>query len=250
MALDDGYGDHALLLNGDAPDRPAWHDTVCWRAVHALGFATGGITFILGTGAYWLPQTPLVGNAAAILYIVGSLGFLSVDVLEFFTFTECPLRLNISLSAIGSTAYVVGSAGFLPAVMGWSPAIGIWGFIVGSAFIFVSQCWKVARFATPAPSPEDEEEERHWGCAKRWCARWPSLRTVFASADTATATGVEFGACLGALGFLVGTGMFEWDDSGTGWWWQAVLILWMAGSVSFTVGAAFLAYRHFVMRVT
>ncbi len=37
--------------------------------------------------------------------------------------------------------------GFFPSVYAWSPLVGIWGFILGSAVIGLSQvrAWKVAR---------------------------------------------------------------------------------------------------------
>ena len=55
-----------------------------------------------GTGCYFFPDWAAGGSAAAWLYIVGSVGFLYVDVLEFITFTEDPwLRFNISISATG-----------------------------------------------------------------------------------------------------------------------------------------------------
>jgi hypothetical protein len=91
-------------------------------------------------------QGPL---ASALLYICGSFGFLLVDVMEFFTFTEDKLlRLNILMSVSGSTAYVIGSVGFLPLVSAITPSFGIWGFIIGSVLIGVSQLWKTHRIGS------------------------------------------------------------------------------------------------------
>lgn len=134
-------------------------DTTWWRFFHALGFATGGTTFIAGTACYYVnPQTDYVDAWAAALYIIGSIGFLSVDVMELFTpaykvrsgpaarvrvgvrgvvsqlglaalascLQACPLRFNILLSAIGSTLYVIGSAGYLPSVLKATEAVGVW----------------------------------------------------------------------------------------------------------------------------
>lgn len=166
---------------------------------------------------------------SAILYIIGSIGFLTVDVQEFFTFTACvPLRWNICLSAIGSTLYVLGSIGFIPSVITDSGSgLGVWGFILGSAFIGVSQLWKCIRLATGESG-------------------WPSLSTVFSSRETFTATGVEAGAGVGAWFFFAGTILYNGTNPNT----DLVLALWMCGSVAFTLGAAYLAFRHFVMRVT
>ena len=54
-----------------------------------------------------LPHRPTAPSAGW-LYTLGSCGFLYVDVLEYFTFTEPELvwlRRNISLSAMGSFWY-------------------------------------------------------------------------------------------------------------------------------------------------
>ncbi len=80
---------------------PALHDSRIWRFTHALGFALGGTTFIAGTACYYFPSVDPTGLKSAILYTVGSFGFLFVDVLEFVTYTEDSyLRINISLSAV------------------------------------------------------------------------------------------------------------------------------------------------------
>jgi YrhK-like protein len=207
------------------------HDAWPWRIFHALGFATGGTTFIAGTAMYWLPaDNAAAALAGGILYTIGSAGFLSVDVLEAFTFKECPLRGNILMSAAGSTCYILGSIGFLPEILNNSNLLGVWGFILGSALIFVSQCWKVARLSA---GPNG----------------WPSLKAALANKDVATAIGVEAGACLGALFFLIGTIIYGRPDATDGMINTAIW-LWMVGSVAFTTGAAFLSWRHFVMRIT
>lgn len=123
-----------------------------WRLWHVLFFALGGSTFIIGlhyavdvcliilvgTICYF-PQSSEYGpTVGAAWYTIGSFGFLGVDVQEFFTFkTDFPLRTNIAISVIGSTLYIIGSIGFFPQLE--APAVGIWGFILGSAFIGCSQ---------------------------------------------------------------------------------------------------------------
>ena len=194
---------------------PALQDTRAWRAAHAFCFLLGGTTFIAGTAALFPAPTPLLASLSAALYTLGSAGFLAVDVMEFFTLHAAPraLRLNILLSAAGSALYVVGSIGFFPAVLGASAAIGVWGFILGSALIGVSQLCKLARIAAGAQA-----------------APW----------DAASACGVEGGAAAGAWLFLAGTVLYLRDASG-----GAVLQLWAAGSLAFTAGGACLAWRHF-----
>jgi hypothetical protein len=57
---------------------------------------------------------------------------------------------------------------------------------------------------------------------------------------------VQLNAGLGAWSFFVGTVIYlHGPDAGATL--QLVLQIWMVGSVFFTVGSLFLAYRHFVM---
>ena len=199
-----------------------------WRAAHAGGFLLGGLTFILGTAAlYPVCAFDACPGASAALYVVGSLGFLSVDLLETAAYVRapCALRLNIGCSAAGSALYVAGSTGFLPAVAASSAsALGLAGFLAGSALIAASQTWKVARLLRGLAGSG--------GGGSR--------------ADAATAICVEAGAGLGALLFLVGSALdapAAAAVAGPG----VVLALWMAGSVSFSIGAAFLLARHYAL---
>jgi len=160
-----------------------------------------------------------------------------VDIQEWLTFMGPVLRTNILLSATGSLLYVVGSVGFFPSVAAVSPLIGVWGFVLGSAFIAWSQLWKTHRIGGGEHEGGDE------GAGFRLA----SLRTP----DAFTAAGVELSAGVGALCFLVGTLMYDvllyHDAVGKGM--TTVLWIWVAGSVWFFQGGCFLAYRHFVMRV-
>ena len=87
---------------------PAWEDQTWWRVTHAGAFILGGVTFWIGTWLYYDPADSLgdldQAQISAWLYIIGSIGFLYVDVEEFFTFTdEYWLRVNIACSVTGST---------------------------------------------------------------------------------------------------------------------------------------------------
>lgn len=187
-------------------------ETVWWRVVHAGAFLLGGVTFLIGSALLFAEQTPAIGDAVGFNYVVGSLGFLTVDVQEFFTFTSPRLlRLNISASALGSLAYVLGSVGFIPVVAEpVGPDLGNMGFIVGSCLIACSQFCKVVR--------------------------------ICRSADPGrlTAIGVEGGAGLGALFFLIGTALAYLLPSAT----TTIYTLWIVGSVAFLAGGLFLAGRH------
>jgi len=200
-----------------------------WQALHFFGFFLGGTTFILGTSCYYYPDWVNGGEDAAWLYIIGSCGFLTVDVMEFFTFTEdFWLRLNISMSATGSAFYVIGSIGFLPAIFNTEEVMGTYGFILGSFFIGCSQIWKVARIGSINGKF--------------------SLKNITSSKDSFTASGVEASAGLGAWCFFFGTIMFV-EGPLEGAWYQSILNIWMFGSVFFTLGSLFLLYRHAIMRV-
>ncbi len=170
------------------------------------------------------------------LYTIGSCGFLGVDVLEFFTFTDdLGLRLNIALSASGSFAYIVGSVGFLPEVQAYSPLIGIYGFILGSFLIGVSQLIKTCRIGGGVGARETGF----------------SISNLFADQGSFTETGVEFSAGCGAWFFFVGTIMYdaEFDELSDVQLLDQILYIWICGSCSFTLGAFFLGFRHFVMKV-
>lgn len=198
----------------------------CWQAAHALFFATGGTTFIAGTAALFFPAWKEGARVSAILYTVGSCGFLAVDVQEFFTYTsDSFLRFNISLSAIGSLLYVLGSIGFFPVIFAATPVLGLTGFIGGSLFIGISQLWKTIRYLT----------SRGMSCTER-----------------GTAVGVELNAGIGAWCFFAGTIMFADAPRAApaGKELVAILAIWFIGSVFFTLGAVFLAYRHAVLGIS
>jgi hypothetical protein len=204
----------SLLVNDDPPTPPtALHDTLAWRALHCFSFLLGGVTFIGGTVALYY-TSPAAGLASAILYTVGSLGFLAVDVQEFLTFrsSSCNLRANIGASACGSSAYVLGSVFFIPSLLSSCPNVGAVGFEVGSGVIAISQSAKVAR--------------------------------LLFERSALSAIMVEAGACVGAIFFLVGTLLLPTAPLPT------VLALWLAGSGGFTIGGLALGFRHFLLGVT
>jgi hypothetical protein len=207
---------------------PVVHLLPSWRTVHFMGFFTGGTFFIAGTACYFFPNWVNGSLDAALLYIIGSFGFLTVDLLEFFTFVEEPcLRTNIALSAIGSLLYIIGSVGWLPQIMAQSQVWGIWGFILGSFFITVSQAWKVHRIGSNGRA-----------------SRGFHVDNIMGTKEQFTAAGVEAGAGLGALCFLIGTLMYY-----AGCNFTVVLWIWIAGSSSFTIGSLFLGYRHAAMKL-
>lgn len=234
------------LLDGVRETEVAVYERSWWRILHALSFMVGGALFIVGTVLLFLPTStyPDAPFQSALLYVIGSCGFLCVDVMEFFTFHECPLRGNILMSAVGSTFYVIGSAGFLPHIYTETSVYGIYGFILGSVIIGTSQTWKTIRLA----GEEVPQLGNDYG--KKKPTIWVySVRTLFSSKDIFTAAGVEASAGIGAWSFFVGTWLLSIHENSSEWY-RIVLYIWVFGSVAFTTGAFFLAYRHFVMKVT
>ncbi|GGU37884.1 YrhK family protein [Nocardioides albus] len=231
-----GYGDETFALF-EHVNRAT---TYAWRVVHGLSFLVGGTTFIVGTVLYFYPQMENVYLYSGILYIIGSLGFLLVDLLEFFTYTDDRgLRINIALSMSGSAAYVIGSYGFLPSVYESNKNLGPWGFIIGSALIFASQSWKVARIVRGEADQGRGEAVaplvgRRFGFRLRSCAK--------------TGLGVEANAAVGGLMFFIGTVMYV-ARVPEGAYFTSIILLWLLGSLFFTTGSLFLNYRHFAMKL-
>lgn len=208
---------------------PLW-----WNVVHFVCFFIGGSTFIAGSISLAYPNWPPSAKMGAALYIIGSFGFLGVDLLEFFTFTDNRLlRSNIALSAIGSALYVIGSIGFVPDVGARYPTLGSWGFIWGSLFIGGSQLWKTYRIGCGGNERKLGFSVRHGLCA---------------SADSITQVGVELDAGVGAWFFFFSTVYYlQQGQPASGDTYFAVIALWIIGSCFFFFGSLFLGYRHFVM---
>jgi hypothetical protein len=203
----------------DTTPTRALEDTTAWRAVHASSFMMGGVTFVIGTCCLFFASGATLSAAS---YSIGSLGFLLVDLQEFVTFfssSSCSLLINIACSMIGSALYLGGSIAFFPQLGETGTLYGLWGFVLGSSFIAASQCVKVGRLLISMPPP-------------------PSVWTSI---------GVEAGALFGALFFLVGTLLLQYDADAP---INAVLVTWLAGSLSFTVGGICLTHRHFVLKLT
>lgn len=198
--------------------------------VHFISFFTGGLLFIAGTACYFYPDWAESGNVGGYFYTVGSCGFLLVDVTEFFAYQESlSLRINISMSLVGSLFYLVGSIGFIPDVYdATSGYLGIWGFIMGSLFIGCSQLWKTHRIGS-------ENDKNVF-----------LFSHLFSTRDLFVQTGIELSAGIGAWCFFVGTIMYNHGPL-TGEFYQYILRLWEFGSCWFTLGSLFLGYRHFVL---
>jgi hypothetical protein len=227
-----GGGGSLEMDTSPAPhtSRAAVEDSVLWQAVHASCIFGGGLTFCAATGVLYYPSWGGSALTSAVFFIIGSCGFLTVDVMEWFTFTADPwLRANIALSAFGSVCYLLGSCGFLPDVYERTDRVGVLGIEIGSAAIGCSQAWKLARVVGASKRP-------------------PSAETICASRDKLTAVGLELSAGLGAWCYLAGTLMYDQipvnDEQFT-----RFLDIYMLGACCFTLGGALLAYRHAILRI-
>eukprot|EP00298_Acanthocystis_sp_HF-20_P003417 c13776_g1_i1.p1 GENE.c13776_g1_i1~~c13776_g1_i1.p1 ORF type:complete len:256 (-),score=88.55 c13776_g1_i1:42-761(-) len=219
----------------------------CWRFLHVLNFLIGGTTFIAGTCCYY-PQFEDYA-LAAYLYVIGSIGFLNVDLLEFATFfkDDAVLAFNISLSVIGSTFYVIGSAGFHPYFNledGSTSPIGIWGFILGSFFIGASQFWKVHRIGSQSAESADPYTHLEDG-GRQTKTQGFHFANLFNGKDNFSGLCVELNAGIGGWCFFVGTLMYNYGDVANQFF--LILGIWVAGSVFFTLGALSLGVRHFIL---
>lgn len=121
-----------------------------WRIWHGVNYLIGGVSFIFGSFALFPFLAPYINTAAvsAWFYTVGSFAFLFADFTEWLHYTEssCPflwLSINFFASMTGSTFYLIGSMAFLPMIN--KTDLGNLFFIIGSAFIFLSQFWKIVR---------------------------------------------------------------------------------------------------------
>jgi len=250
--------DEALLFETAPPlPPPPCRFSRLWRAAHCTNFLLGGTTFIAGTALLFAPVAAALPNApagaelaSAAVYTLGSLGFLAVDLQELASYSrreEALLRANIACSATGSALYVVGSLGYAPALAALIPQLGPAGFIGGSAAIFASQLWKLARIAGDWRHARAEEAAS--GDAEPAKAAGAGAGAMGADLEAATAACVEGGACAGAFFFLVGTALSEFAAGQTAAGTDAVLWLWVVGSLSFSAGGAALVYRHFSLDI-
>ena len=265
---------------------PAWEDQTWWRVTHAGAFILGGVTFWIGTWLYYDPADSLgdldQAQLSAWLYIIGSIGFLYVDVEEFFTFTDDYwLRVNIACSVTGSTLVSAAPRRAPRRALrsARSPAL----LSLSRSARARARAQALTSVAPPPLLPSASASARaqyiigsvgFLPSVYAWSPLvgilgfilgsffigssqiWKVVRIAqgadgnCGSADARAATCVEGGACVGGWGFFFGTIVY-WiaEDDLAGTVWMAVLAMWIAGSTAFTFGGLSLAYRHFVMGI-
>jgi len=209
-----------LVFHDEAPVQhsPLWYITLC------LAYFIGGTTFILGTSCYFDKNWHDGGEIGSVLFIIGSVSFLIADTMEIVASSDDVwIRLNLSLSVIGSIFYVMGSIGFIPSIFNQKEILGATGFIIGSILIGSSQIWKVIRTGT-----ENDKFSFQSLCTD---GMW-------------MITSVDICIGLGGWLFFIGSVMFI-SGPLEGPWYESVLFIWMIGSIYYTIGALFLCYASY-----
>jgi len=205
---------------------------VVWLLLHSLFYSVGASCFLAGTWFVQMHADPNNPTAKwAGLYLIGSIGFIFVDIIELLSFkNEFWLCANMLLSFVGNACFVFGSVGFSPVIYRQTDSIGIGGFFLGGLFISVSQFWKIRRILSSA-------------------AEWSKDTITFTfTEEVFTVFGIELSSGLGAFFFWIGTIMLLCGSKEEAFF-QIFLNVWLTGSILFVVSAIFLLYRHGIMRV-
>lgn len=226
-----------------------------WRVVHNILYLIGGITFFIGSAMYF----PTVSEYewGGWLFTIGSASFLCADTAEWwmnnrvgcFMYSkyrrsyekdvsryfagESTLRgkwqraengLNFFMSMIGSLLYFIGSILYIPEVNGFVPGTIV--YIIGSAFIYCSQSWKLYR----SGCTYDNLVRRF--SASNWKQDVPGFF-------------VDLFAGLGGVGYFVGSILFlpEYDISDAATWAAATWFL--AGGAMYWASGMCMVYRYF-----
>ena len=200
-------------------------NSVFWTTFQCYCFCFGGSAFLVGTLLNFYPES-YFREWAAILYTGGSLGFISVDVIDFLTYKGNNFnRGSIMFSMIGNVLYAIGSIAFFPTIIYMGSAVGVWSFIVGSVFIILSQLWKIYRIGSEEGSAFN-------------------FRKLFRDMDCAAQTCVELNTGIGACFFFYGTAFYLRGHPSPHMHVE-VLDIWGIGSTCFLMGSLVLVYRNF-----
>jgi hypothetical protein len=225
------------------PNTFPWPLTHCWRMTHAILYVFGGVTFLLGSICYF----PSIANGSwgGWLFTWGSTAFLFADLFEWWTNNRigccnagatgammtrfnasvtllprvraigiCPSMengLNFFMSATGSFLYLLGSIYFIPSLD--KIVLGTQIFIVGSAFIFCSQSWKLLRY----PNYKEDVAAVH----------------------------VDAGAGIGGVFYFIGSILFLPQYCVTDEDTTRAAILFTIGGANFLYSGLWIVYRYF-----
>ncbi|CAF3176904.1 unnamed protein product [Rotaria socialis] len=238
--------------------------TLIWRIAHGtFCFMLGGLCFIAGSCMYFTTvydPYPAALIAGGWLFTIGSVLFLLADLLEWSHYLrECcfcclhrdeyensnagafkyprssllghwqrsEVGINVFVSVCGSILYLIGSIFFIPALSDYVIA-GDWLFIVGSAFIFSSQGWKVYRMSRTNVADRTDHRFRLANLAN-------NISVVFADVFTG------FGGVFFFIGTILFLPRFNISDADE----NRAAIIFVLGSVSFTIGSFFVHYIYY-----
>lgn len=234
-----------MFLDKPRPNFPSTvENSLPWRVWHGINYMNGGITFFLGSYCYYpYPLANYSGDVVgAWLFTLGSLTFLLADLTEWNhykigcfnrrdyaephtvlrTFKRMEIGLNFFASMMGSLLYLLGSICFIPATN--LLVEGELLFIVGSAFIFFSQLWKILRSL-------GNEEDLSLTC--NFKEVWEDFAGFL----------VDLFAGLGGGCYFIGTYYFQYvitdadEIYATNWF--------MAGGTCFSLSGFAMMYRYF-----
>lgn len=245
--------------NDNVLERP---QSPLWRIFHGTHYMIGGLTFVTGSCMYFPDVFDKYSSALSIggwLFTIGSFFFLLADLQEWWyyrvgcccdhkyqnsleehattlfrnprntfhgRYERAEVGINFFMSACGSALYLAGSILFIP-VFSKELIEGEWLFIIGSAFIYLSQAWKVYRSA--CTNPNDRHDSRF---------RLSNLL------NDIPALGVDGFAGIGGVFYFFGTIMFLPSFNVTNADAIRAAILFVCGGTCFTLSGFFLQYRH------
>ncbi|CAF3503180.1 unnamed protein product [Rotaria socialis] len=248
-----------VSLNDNVLERP---QSSLWRIFHGTHYMIGALNFCIGSCMFFPSVYNNYSFALTIggwLFTIGSFLFLLVDLQEWWyhrvgccfdgkyrtslethasslfrnprntfhgRYERAEVGINFFMSVCGSALYLAGSILFIP-VFRNELVSGEWLFIVGSAFIHVSQTWKVYRSA--CTNIHDRHDRRF---------RLSNLLKDI------PAFGADGFAGIGGVFYFIGTILFLPAFNKTNMDAVRVAVLFVCGGTSFTLSALFLQYRY------
>jgi hypothetical protein len=253
-----------------------------WKKMHWVPYQVGGITFLCGSACY-LPSISAY-TTGGWLFTIGSAAFTFTDTFEwlknnhvgcmfdesysksyneyivtnrlgpgiengaeyytcYWSFKRAEPGLNFFISVIGSTLYLIGSILFIPDLN--SLTMGTWVFIYGSAFIAFSQAWKLYRMGCRI-DPSEQARTTNAGSGQPQPYNVPSSFRLGAVFSDLPAFGVDFGAGIGGVFYLVGSVYFlpEYDTSDV--ITKEAAILFILGGISFFISGLCMGIVYFL----
>ncbi|CAF1389038.1 unnamed protein product [Didymodactylos carnosus] len=239
--------------------------SIKWRVFHCTHYMLGGLLFITGSCIYFpliINQNFNSPNGGGWLFTIGSFFFLLADIQEWYSYRigyyfkkyrtvyetidddlihysnntprgkyeQAITELNLFMSVCGSALYLTGSIFFLQMFAKYL-IIGEWLFIIGSAVIYISQCWKLWRS----------------GCTNVH-NRQDQTFSIYNLLNNIPTFGVDFFAAIGGIFYFMGTVLYLPTFNKSDWDEPRVSRLFVAGGICFTISGLCLIYRYYSTR--